>query len=199
MIILGLHGPAGIGKSSIAKYIANPSTTVKIGDRLHQFRHIVIKEPILQILAVVYGKDPASLDDPATKEKFDPELGMSSRLAQIKLGKALRDSFGPDILCRIALRKMHALKQLNSTYAPCFVVESIRFENEVKFFKERAKNQLDAKVVMAKVKGKGVKLESNVKGQVTEQSLADDLFDIIIENDFSKGIPDLADEILEEV
>lgn len=112
--------------------------------------------------------------DDVTKEEFTDALGMTRRSALQKVGKAVRDSVGPETWVRRALQEWAA------NGCPPTVVTDCRYPNEAE-----AIRKLGGTIVRIVRPGSGLAGEA---GQhESEARLPDNLVDVEITNDGSMG------------
>ncbi len=123
MIVIGLLGRAGSGKSTAAKYLAE-----KYGAKIFSFAK-PLKELAKELFdfadAQVYG----SQDE---KEAVDLRYGFSPRTAMIRLGEGVRAVLGVDTWIVACLRQINLYAAIHRTkdFDPLCVIEDVRYPNE---------------------------------------------------------------------
>lgn len=120
-IIIGLLGPAGSGKSTVAKHLI---------DRYAAKRYS-LAGPLKEIAKRVMGFDEAQLfGSQEEKEAIDPRYGMSARTFLQKLGTdGIRQVLGDDVWIRTCFR------QIKVDRPDVAVVDDLRFINEASAFR----------------------------------------------------------------
>ena len=117
MIVIGLLGRAGSGKSSAAKYLA---------EKIHAQRHSFAR-PVKDLAKRVFQfSDEQVYGTQAQKETIDPRYGISPREALIRIGDGARHAIGPSVwidCCFNAMRSSLAEGRV------C-VIEDTRYPNE---------------------------------------------------------------------
>lgn len=120
-IIIGLLGPAGAGKSSVAGYLAEQYGAVRYS------LAAPLKEIAMRTLDLSHEQ---CWGTQAQKEADDPRYGFSPRWFLQRLGtEGIRHVFGPDVWTRLCLEKIAADQPLLA------VVEDVRFVNEAKIIR----------------------------------------------------------------
>ena len=116
-LLIGLCGPAGCGKDTVAKYMANCG-----------FTRYTLAMPLKKGLEAMLGIDLAVWDDRHLKEAVIPWLGKSPRQVAQTLGTEWgRQQVHPDLWVKLMLRKWDEVRQ---SLSPRMVVTDVRFENE---------------------------------------------------------------------
>lgn len=110
-MIIGLTGPAGAGKDTVADYLVEH----------HNFRKLSWAAPLKAGLAAMGFPEPA---DRADKERPIPGFDFSWREAAQKLGTEFGRGLDPDIWIKIVGRMLQEQSHIN------WVVSDCRFENE---------------------------------------------------------------------
>lgn len=115
-IVIGLSGQAGVGKDTVADYLA----------REHGFCKVAFADPLKDATAALFGWARADLDDAAFKQRVDAHWGLSPRTALQRLGtEGVRAQFGADFWIK-ALEQRH----LQHSGPQRLVVADVRFPNE---------------------------------------------------------------------
>jgi hypothetical protein len=119
VIVIGLCGPAGSGKTTIAEYMA----------RTYGARHFALAEPIKEIVYKAFGVPRESLwGTQAQKEVVIPGLGMSGRQLMQKIGTdGIRAVLGNSIWVRHTMGLIHEACIEGGRLA---VVADVRFLSE---------------------------------------------------------------------
>lgn len=130
MILLGLTGPAGCGKTTLANYLVQE----------HQFVEISFAEPIRDMVASLLRIDRSIFDamitDRTTKESPLPNIGASPRRLMQTIGTEWgRKLIDDDLWVNLARDRIEFIEQtLRHEYAG-IVISDVRFENEAKFIR----------------------------------------------------------------
>jgi len=126
MILIGLTGRAGAGKSTVADYLCAQ----------HGFEELSFATPLKQGLCLMLrelGTVLDDFDDPERKRRPIPELGRTPRELLQTLGTEWgREQVSAEIWVRILARRLAAL-----TYAPAVVISDVRFENEARWVRDQ--------------------------------------------------------------
>lgn len=127
MKLIGLTGPAGCGKTTIANYMHEE----------HGFYHLAFATPIKEALTAMLGISVDRLDDHRYKDlPLVPAIGKSPRELMQTLGTEWgRNMINPDLWGVLLQSKIN----FNSQIAPNqpIVISDVRFENEA----DRIRNQ----------------------------------------------------------
>lgn len=116
--LLGLLGPAGAGKTTVAKFLV---------ERYGATRY-ALAAPLKTLAQRVFGFSDAQLyGSQADKDAVDPRWGVSPREALQRLGTdGCREVLGPDVWLDALFRRIHAER-------PRFaVIDDVRFPNEAR-------------------------------------------------------------------
>lgn len=129
-LVIGLAGPAGVGKSTLARAIVNAYPTNPIEQS--RVRIMSFADPIRDMLRALGVPEAAIVGDKAAKERPCAELcGASARQAMRLLGTEWgREGVHRDLWVAAWLRR------LAETPEPVVVVDDVRFENEVAAIRE---------------------------------------------------------------
>ena len=120
--IIGLTGPAGCGKTTVAGMIEG-AVVIQLAD------------PLYAALALMLGVDEAILRHRGAKERPLPGFDRSPRQLLQTLGTDWGRAFvGPDVWLRMAGRRIDAL---HAAGAPTVVLADVRFENEAEWIRNR--------------------------------------------------------------
>lgn len=116
-LLIGLCGPAGCGKDTVAKYMANCG-----------FSRYTLAMPLKMGLEAMLGIDLDVWDDRDRKEQVIPWLGKSPRQVAQTLGTEWgRQLVHPDLWVMLMLRRWD---EVRSSTSPRMVVTDVRFDNE---------------------------------------------------------------------
>lgn len=116
-MIIGLTGPAGAGKDTVADYLVEH----------HGFIKLSWARPLKQALAVMGFPEPANRDD---KEKIIPGFDFSWRQAAQQLGTEFGRALDADIWVKIVGHRLRSAPNAN------WVISDCRFDNEAKLVHE---------------------------------------------------------------
>lgn len=116
-MLIGLAGPAGVGKDTAAGYLR----------AAHSFRQIAFADPIRAMLQAALPLEPKDFEH-GRKEEILPEIGKSPRQLMQLLGTEWgRNLVHPEIWVRLAEDKVIAE---HVTLGRALVVSDVRAENE---------------------------------------------------------------------
>lgn len=116
-ILIGLSGPAGCGKDTIANHLAS-----------YGYHRYTLAMPLKMGLETMLGIPLSVWDDRVQKEQIIPWLGKSPRQVAQTLGTEWgRQHVHPELWVRLMLRKWDEVRQSRS---PRMVVTDVRFDNE---------------------------------------------------------------------
>lgn len=116
-ILIGLCGPAGCGKDTVAHHMSNCG-----------FTRYTLAMPLKKGLEAMLGIDLGVWDDRQRKEAVIPWLGKSPRQVAQTLGTEWgRQHVHPDLWVKLMLRKWDEVRQ---SLSPRMVVTDVRFDNE---------------------------------------------------------------------
>jgi hypothetical protein len=126
--IIGLAGPAGAGKDTVADYIVDRSTR-NAAENWPLGLKLAFADPIREAVKAIFGWDDEDLASRAMKEAEDNLFGVSPRYAMQTLGTEWgRETINED-LWLLAMRRR--IGQLGD-HVRLVVIPDVRFENEVK-------------------------------------------------------------------
>ena len=116
-ILIGLTGPAGCGKDSVANFLVG-----------HSFNRYALAGPLKDMLSSMLGIDREQWDDRVWKEAVLPWLGKSPRQMAQTLGTEWgRQQVHPDLWVMLMLRQWETVR---AGVSPRMVVTDVRFDNE---------------------------------------------------------------------
>jgi hypothetical protein len=119
-MLIGLCGPAGCGKNTVANYLQDRYGWMQLG----------FADPVYAAVSSVTGIPVARLRDRATKEQPIEWLGKSPRELLQTLGTEWgRDTISPDIWITVAMRQVEA-SQRYLRGAGGVALTDVRFTNE---------------------------------------------------------------------
>lgn len=115
-MIIGLLGPAGSGKSTVAAYMAK-----NYGAELYAFA-----DPLKEIVGKAFDlSDKQLYGSQADKETVDPRYNVSPRWLFQRIGtQGIREVFGPDVWANLTLERINKVKP------ELAVIQDVRFRNE---------------------------------------------------------------------
>ncbi|MXS84327.1 hypothetical protein [Nitrosomonas oligotropha] len=130
--LIGLTGPAGCGKDTVAKFLCDTQ----------EFRQISLAEPIKLGIVAMFGIPMEYLTDRELKEQPLKILGgKSPRQVMQTLGTEwAREMVDEDIWINIAQQQIDYNNQLtagNNLYLSGIVISDIRFESEAKWLRDQ--------------------------------------------------------------
>lgn len=124
-ILIGIAGPARVGKDTSAKYLADEFSLL----------HYAFANPIKDALSGM-GFPRATYDEnPERKDEVIPDLGVSYRKLAQTLGTEWGRSIAPDFWLRLAVRRFGVLATLPTAYRG-MVISDVRFENEAQWVRQ---------------------------------------------------------------
>lgn len=123
MKVIGLAGPAGCGKDTVAGYAADYDRGMRLA----------FGDPIRRVVAQIFGLSDQQMGDRELKEQVIPELGLSPRQIMQRVGtEGGRDVFGEDIWIRVMKRRISELPPTGFV-----VISDVRTEAEAAFVREQ--------------------------------------------------------------
>ena len=125
MILIGLTGRAGAGKSTVAQYLVEQ----------HGFDELTFAQPLKEGLAIMLRELGVSLEDfedPARKLRDIPEVGVTPRHLITTLGT----EWGRDMVSEGVWVRVLAKRLANLWYSPAVVISDVRFTNEAQWIRE---------------------------------------------------------------
>ena len=166
MNILGVMGPAGSGKDTLADYICQSMK--------YRFHRVSLADPLKEFCSAIFGWDRHTLWGPSEeRNKVDPDWGVSPRVALQTLGTEWGRKLHEDLWIKYGLTK--ALDRLR--FWPGVVIPDCRFANEFK-----AIQQVGGRVV--RLKRAGADGSVGIVGHASEreqQTIPDSALDYTIE------------------
>lgn len=119
VIVVGICGEAGSGKSSVAKYIREK----------YMARPLSFALPLKRICQDIWGfSDDQVFGEADVKEAADPRTGIVPRWAMKKVGEAVREHLGKDTWIEKSFEKIEE--------PGLYVIEDVRHLNEAKAISE---------------------------------------------------------------
>lgn len=144
MIIIGLGGKAGSGKSTVAEFLGH-----------FGFREMAFAEPLKEAAALLFGFNEEQVNG-ALKEIVDGRLGKSPRMVLQELGDACR-AIWPEVFVSAIRRRLFRVSGR-------VVISDVRFLNEA-----RCLELLGAKLIRVQRPGAGAR--SGLIGHASEEEL----------------------------
>lgn len=122
MVIIGLAGPKGVGKSTYANQLI---FDLHLTGHKEKVRIMSFASPLKEMLGCIVHKD--YIED---KEKIIPNLGVSARHCLQTLGTEWgRNTINSDIWINITKHRME------ESDARIFIIDDVRFDNEAKMIR----------------------------------------------------------------
>lgn len=160
-VVIGLHGPAGCGKDTIADYLVNH----------WDFEKVSFAAPLKKAVGVLFDMSPKQMEDRVLKEAPDERWGTSPRQLNQWLGtEIMRKQFDLEFF----LKRM----DISIGYSDRVVISDCRFENEAEYIKKNWGGVVWKVNSSERVKG----LDGETGKHSTEQPLGKDLIDRSIDN-----------------
>lgn len=125
MKLIGLTGPAGSGKDTVARFLCDTQGFVQVA----------FADAMRDGLKAMFGLTDEELSDRTKKEDYIPWLGRSPRYLMQTLGTTWgRNCIKPDLWVQLAARKVEAHRRSS----PCLhingiVLSDVRFEDEAAY------------------------------------------------------------------
>lgn len=161
--LIGVAGRAHSGKDAFA------AACVK-----HGYKRIAFADALKVATAHIANEESHLFFDDISKEEFSKALGMTRREALQKVGKAVRDSVGPETWVNRALNEWEA-----SGY-PATVISDVRYPNEAEAIRRHGG-------FVIRLVRPGAGLEGEAAGHESEAGIPDNLIDVEIHNDGTLG------------
>jgi hypothetical protein len=114
--LLGIAGPAGVGKDTAANFLVEQ----------YAFQRVGFADPIYAMLAAMGMPAPATREQ---KEAVDPVWGFSWRTAAQTLGTEWGRALDPDLWLKAAMRRCMSIDRA--------VISDVRFENEAEAIRKQ--------------------------------------------------------------
>lgn len=129
--LIGLHGPAGCGKDTIAKFLCDTQ----------EFRQIALAQPIMNGISAMFGLPVEYLTDLTLREQpLDLLCGKTPQVMQTLGAEWGRNHICLDVWLKIAQREIdyqNGLVAANNLYLRGIVVSDIRLESEAKWLRDQ--------------------------------------------------------------
>lgn len=169
MRLIGLTGPAGCGKDTVAGHLVAKHGYIKLS----------FAEPIKDALCAMFGWAPDRLLDREWKETVLPLYGKSPRQLMQTLGTEWgRNLIHPELWMLILQERIVALEQ--SCVFRGAVISDVRFENEASMIREQGGDLWHIKRAVASVhehiSEAGVDINPLCDVQLNNSSTVDSLF-----------------------
>jgi hypothetical protein len=121
-VVVGLCGPAGSGKSTVADYLA----------RTYGARPFALAEPLKVLIQRAFDVPRAYLyGTQAQKEAVIPGLGLSGRYLMQRIGtNGMRSVFGDDFWVK------HTMNEIEDHAVGLAVIEDVRFLSEASYIRD---------------------------------------------------------------
>jgi hypothetical protein len=131
MRIIGLTGPAGCGKDTVARFLCDTQGFVQIA----------FADPIRDGLKAMFGLGDYQLSDPVQKEKAILLIGKSPRELMQTLGTEWgRNLINPDLWIHLAWSRIIRLGLASQNlHIGGVVISDVRHEKEAAFVRERGR------------------------------------------------------------
>lgn len=144
MMIIGLSGKAGSGKSTVAEFLG-----------YYGFQEMAFAEPLKEAAALLFGFNEEQVNG-ALKEVVDSRLGKSPRMVLQELGDACR-MIWPEVFVSAIRRRLFR-------YDGRVVISDVRFLNEA-----RCLELLGARLIRLQRPGAGA--QTGLRGHASEEEL----------------------------
>lgn len=164
MIVIGLCGPAGAGKNSVAEILCS---------RL-SFRQMAFADPLYEAAAAITGISVEAMQDRGIKEREIGWLGKSPRRILQLLGTEFgRGHLGSDVWIRHLGRRLSAMQESGKNV----VITDVRFPNEAAYIANRAGG-----AIWKVARGGSSGLEAAAVAHESERGLPVEYLDCVINN-----------------
>lgn len=184
MRIIGLTGPAGSGKDSVAKVLVS----------VHGYYALSFAGPLKDALIAMLEIPRATLEDRVAKETPIDWIGQSPRALMQTLGTEWgRNLVHPDIWLRNAARRLDRLRR----FAGGAVITDVRFENEAAWVRRQGGEVWH---VLRRVPANVTPLRGGTQVHASEAGIAlDAAVDSVIVNDAGlEQLPDTVQRALDD-
>ena len=135
MIIIGLAGKAGSGKSSVAKYLED-IIPARLG---MQVRRVSFATPLKKMAKDIWGfTNDQVFGDATQKETVDPRHGITPRDAMKLLGQSARHHMGSMVWIDAAMKWIEDCYNgdRRGGVTSAFVIDDVRYVNEAEVIKK---------------------------------------------------------------
>jgi len=164
--IIGLNGPIGSGKTTIAKHLSTQEGVLRMS----------FAAPLKDMSSACFGIPREWFDDASKKENPIEWLnGQTCRSLCQNIGLYLRETHGSDIFVRIMRNKINGLATAGGTKA--IVIDDLRFDTEAEFICNETKGSI-WRIENVEARGKKRAHASHE----TEQGISEEYVDEVLEN-----------------
>lgn len=126
MMILGITGRAGSGKSSASAYL----------ETYHRFHKTAFADPVKKTVSELFKIPIGYLQDPEEKSKLDPIWKKTRReIMQVFATECMRDHFGADFWTKLMLLSIMDLRYQRGDNID-IVIDDVRFPEEVQMIRD---------------------------------------------------------------
>jgi hypothetical protein len=161
-LLVGVTGKARSGKDTLAKFLVNN----------HGFKRVAFADALKEVVALIANEPVHLYHDEVHKETLSEALEQTRRWALQAMGVAARESLGPDVWVRRAMRQWRA-----DGCQPT-VISDVRFDNEAEAIKQ-------AGGIIVEMVRPGAGLVGAAAKHVSEDGVREELIDIEVFNDGS--------------
>lgn len=180
MKLIGLTGPAGSGKNTVARFLCETQGFVQIA----------FADPMRDAVKAMFGLTDEDFSDREKKETIIPWIGCSPRELLVGIGDWARGTIDEEIMIFIASRRMQRVKaDAVLSYIQGIVISDIRLDNEANWLRYQGCELWHIHRTTMAYSG----LATNVRSHATERGVERQEGDRIIHNDSS------IDQLLEHV